>query len=215
MIEPDRIMKKLFTPDEKKIVIFLISFLIFGIMIINTKKLIPNSKEKNTFQDSLRNVIEKSNEPFLININEADIETLAELPGIGPARAKKIYDRRITHGNFQSLFELMDVKGIGKKTLAKLIPHLEIIGDSTKINEFVIQVKSGGSESSNSEAIININSAGQDELITLYRIGEVTAKRIIDYRNKKGNFNSIQDLKNVKGIGDGIFEKIKERITIQ
>ena len=49
--------------------------------------------------------------------------------------------------------------------------------------------------------------------MTLPGIGESKAKNIIEYRNKT-KFNSIEDIKNVKGIGDSIFEKIKNNIEL-
>lgn len=61
---------------------------------------------------------------------------------------------------------------------------------------------------------ISINSASIDELITLNGIGEVIAKRIIDYRENVKSFNDLEDLKNVKGIGDKLFSKIKDFITL-
>ena len=60
---------------------------------------------------------------------------------------------------------------------------------------------------------ISINNASKKELMTLSGIGESKAKNIIDYRNKN-KFNDISEIKNVKGIGDSIFEKIKDNITI-
>jgi len=45
-------------------------------------------------------------------------------------------------------------------------------------------------------------------------IGEKTAQAIIDYRNQKGKFTSIEDIKKVKGIGDKKFEEIKDKITV-
>ena len=60
---------------------------------------------------------------------------------------------------------------------------------------------------------ININEATSAELQTLDGIGEAKAKAIIDYREKNGNFKQIEDIKNVSGIGDSIYEKIKNNIT--
>ena len=60
---------------------------------------------------------------------------------------------------------------------------------------------------------ISINNASKEELMTLPGIGESKAKNIIEYRNKT-KFNSIEDIKNVKGIGDSIFEKIKNNIEL-
>lgn len=61
---------------------------------------------------------------------------------------------------------------------------------------------------------ININTADISELTKLSGIGESKAKKIIEYRNKIGNFETIEDIKNVSGIGDNIFDKIKENITV-
>jgi len=63
-------------------------------------------------------------------------------------------------------------------------------------------------------SIININSAGKVELDSLTGIGEVKAQAIIDYRNSHGKFKTIEEIKNVKGIGDATFDKIKARIRV-
>ena len=57
---------------------------------------------------------------------------------------------------------------------------------------------------------ININKASLENLTSIPGIGESTAQKIIDYRNKNGNFNSIEDLKKVSGIGDKKYEKIRQ-----
>ncbi len=61
---------------------------------------------------------------------------------------------------------------------------------------------------------ISINSASIEELMTLDGIGKAKAKNIIDYRNKKGKFKSIEEIKNVSGIGETLFEKIKNNIKV-
>jgi competence protein ComEA len=67
----------------------------------------------------------------------------------------------------------------------------------------------------NSSSKININTASESELDSLPGIGEVTAQKIIDYRNENGKFSTIEDIKNVKGIGDNKFDDIKDSITVQ
>ena len=62
-------------------------------------------------------------------------------------------------------------------------------------------------------SLININQGTKEELMTLPGIGEAKASAIIEYRNKTP-FKSIEDLLNVDGIGDSLFESIKENITI-
>lgn len=61
---------------------------------------------------------------------------------------------------------------------------------------------------------IYINSASIDELMKLPGIGESKAKSIIEYREKNGLFEKIEDITNVSGIGESMFEKIKEHIAI-
>ena len=61
---------------------------------------------------------------------------------------------------------------------------------------------------------ININTASLEELMLLSKIGESKALAIINYRKENGLFKTIEDIKNVSGIGDKIFEEIKAYITI-
>ena len=62
--------------------------------------------------------------------------------------------------------------------------------------------------------IININTATQTELELLPGIGPSTASKIIKYREENGEFKTIDDIKNVSGIGDAKFESIKDQITV-
>lgn len=62
---------------------------------------------------------------------------------------------------------------------------------------------------------VNINKATQEELDTLPGIGPSIASKIIDYREQNGKFNSIEEIKEVSGIGEAKYEKIKDSITIK
>jgi len=62
--------------------------------------------------------------------------------------------------------------------------------------------------------LININTASITELQTLTGIGESKAKNIIDYRETNGSFKKVEEIKNISGIGDALFEKIKDKITV-
>lgn len=74
---------------------------------------------------------------------------------------------------------------------------------------------SGGSgeSASGDTKLININTATESELMSLPGIGEVTAKAIIDYR-EENPFKSIEDIKNVSGIGDSKYDRIKDYICV-
>ncbi len=61
---------------------------------------------------------------------------------------------------------------------------------------------------------ISINHADTDSLMMIKGIGPKMAERIIEYRNTQGYFQTIEDLKNVKGIGDKTFEKLKDQVCI-
>ena len=109
-----------------------------------------------------------------------------------------------------------------------------VVEDGTKIkipsaseedigDEDIIDSKSGDNiiieenavPSNNSTQTININKATEKEFETLPGIGPSLASKIIEYRNQNGKFGSIEDIKNVNGIGDNKYEKIKDLITVK
>lgn len=65
-----------------------------------------------------------------------------------------------------------------------------------------------------SKARININTAPASELENLPRIGPKVAQRIVDFRTKNGNFKKVEEIMKVQGIGEKVFEQIKELITV-
>ena len=73
-------------------------------------------------------------------------------------------------------------------------------------------ITSNDSATSLNNGLVNINNASLEELQTLPGIGEGKAKKIIEYR-ENNSFKSIEDIKNVSGIGDSLYEKIKDHIT--
>ncbi|MGL5348104.1 MAG: helix-hairpin-helix domain-containing protein [Peptostreptococcaceae bacterium] len=77
-----------------------------------------------------------------------------------------------------------------------------------------INIEGGGSIDSNNSKI-NINSASIDELDTLPGVGEATANKIVSYRDENGKFKSIEEIKNVNGIGDKKFLELKDKIIVE
>lgn len=115
-----------------------------------------------------------------LNVNFATLEELQTLPEIGPAIGRAIIDGR----PYKTIDDLLNVKGIGEKKLAKFRDMI-----TTKIN---------------------INFATLEELQTLPGIGAEAAKRIIDGRPYK----KVKDLLKVKGMGEKKLEKIRDMIEI-
>ena len=86
--------------------------------------------------------------------------------------------------------------------------------ENTKESDESIDIETQTSVNSDSSDLINLNHATQKELETLPGVGPATAKNIIDYREKYGGFADIEEIKNVKRIGDKTYEKLKDFITV-
>ncbi len=97
--------------------------------------------------------------------------------------------------------------GLGVVAYQKTRPCAGVEVDSFEINriEDTISVKGH----------IDINAATVQDLEKLEGIGKSLAERIIAYRDSKGRLASSDELKNVKGIGDKLFDKIKDRISVE
>lgn len=85
-----------------------------------------------------------------------------------------------------------------------IISNINDENNNTVFNEVIIE----------SNGLININLADINELKKITGIGDVKAQSIIEYREKNGGFKSVDEIKNVDGIGEKTFEKIKEKITL-
>jgi competence protein ComEA len=61
---------------------------------------------------------------------------------------------------------------------------------------------------------VNLNTASLTELQTLPGVGPVLAQRILDYRTEHGSFRSVEDLRQVDGIGDARFKQLKPKVSV-
>lgn len=75
-------------------------------------------------------------------------------------------------------------------------------------------IQKNNTKEQTNNGLISINDASLEDLMTLDGIGNAKALAIINYRNTNGPFKTIEDIKNVSGIGDSLFEKIKNRIKV-
>ncbi len=84
----------------------------------------------------------------------------------------------------------------------------------TKSGGTNVIVDGNNNDAESKSSKVNINTATQTELETLNGIGPSTASKIIKYRNEKGKFKKIEDIKNVSGIGEAKFKKIEADIVV-
>lgn len=118
--------------------------------------------------------------------------------------------------------------GFTKKADKNALNQAQTVSDGTKLT---VEAKKNGVNSSangkqgtegkkesekslQSEGKININQATKEELMALNGIGESRAREIISYRETNGRFSKIEDLMNIPGIKDGIFNRVRDKITV-
>lgn len=75
-------------------------------------------------------------------------------------------------------------------------------------------IDDSNSDNASDDGKVNINKASLDELMTLPGIGQSKAQSIIDYRTEYGEYKSVQDIMNITGIKEGVFNKIKDLIKV-
>lgn len=78
-----------------------------------------------------------------------------------------------------------------------------------------VEGETGGNSAGTETALLNINTATAEQLTALPGIGDAKAASIVEYRLKIGKFTAIEELMNVSGIGEAMFEKIKDKITVK
>ncbi len=79
---------------------------------------------------------------------------------------------------------------------------------------FAVPATASGAAGAEKPAKINLNTAGVEELTSLPGIGPSYTKRIVEYREKNGPFKRVDDILNVRGIGEKTLEKIRDRLTV-
>jgi len=131
---------------------------------------------------------------FTIDANTADTNDLQEIKGIGPAFARRIAKYRDLLGGFIKKEQLLEVFGM----------------DSSRYN----QIQSSFTINPNSISKININKASIQELKKHPYFDYYTAKSIVMYRIKNGDFKSVSEIKKANLIYDDFYEKISPYLTV-
>ena len=125
---------KIFTSQERTVVIILVSLFMLGVAVKTAKDHFNSGTDQITLIGSNANVVDfyaGLNEQDIessgkVDINTAEMEELKSLPGIGEKTAEKIINKRNELGAFSLLEDLILVHGIGQKTFEKLSPYIQI-----------------------------------------------------------------------------------------
>lgn len=92
--------------------------------------------------------------------------------------------------------------------------YIPSIYDKEEVELITMEAGEGVIERNTGNELININTATQTELETLPGVGPSTALKIIKYRKEKGRYKAIEEIKNVEGIGEAKYQKIKDYICV-
>lgn len=191
------------------------------------------TNEKN-IEISQENELEVENETNEINVDEENSEKIATIKVhvSGAVKNEGVYeleeDARIADA-IEKAGGVSDIANMKNVNLASkledgmkiYIPKQgeDVLENNLEENSNNKETTLGGSGTNsnvgNEKGKININKATKEELDTLPGIGESTAQKIIKYREERGSFKNIEELKEVKGIGDAKYEEIKDLVDIK
>lgn len=146
-----------------------------------------------------------------IDLNSATMDDLLGLPGIGRVKADAIFQYRAQIGGFSSVEQLAEVKGIGPKTLSALRPLVHVGAQTNRVDS----VPAGTpNQPATSGTLVDLNTATEGDLCTLPGIGPAKASAIVKYRNSAGRFNSVEQLGEVRGIGQKTLDQLRPLVTV-
>lgn len=216
--------------NKVKIIIFTVILLFSVYKIIDNKNLdiqdniyvvSPKEVEKDDISNNIENkeINEAKENLTTENINKKTITIFisgeVKNPGVVTIDSEKRLSDAVD--KLGGTTEHADLNKINLATKLTDESHYIIpkIGDSIEdySNEDIENNESNNLE--NKSNLININKASIEELDKLPGVGEATANKIVNYRDEKGKFNSIEDIKNVNGIGEKKYEELKNLISIE
>lgn len=206
----DKILKKIKAVINKYKVIFICVVILTSIIVIY--KYIKNDQDiiniSNVYKEDSNGIQQKDN-------NKYENKTKIIVHIDGQVINKGVY----TIESDSRLNDLIALAGglteqadVSKINLAKKLNDGEKIYIYATGEEIITQENNYEDEENNEK--ININTANKNQLKTLPGIGDSIAEKIISYREKKGKFESIEDIQKVNGIGSSKFNSIKDLISI-
>jgi competence protein ComEA len=146
-----------------------------------------------------------------IDINRATAEQLQAISGVNQQAARDIIAFRDKRGGFRSAEELLQLTSVDQAVLTGVLRAV-YVSAAAPTSALTPPARPPSPATAGQ---VNINTATLEELKSLDLIGEVLAKRIIDYRTQNGPFRKPEDIMNVRGIGKARWETNKHRIVVK
>lgn len=217
---------------ERKVELSIILVLVISLIVLlfnfDTNQ---NNYEETNCQYSKEEKVEENNSLIKIDIKgEVKKPGVYELPlnsrvidaiNIAGGLTKKAttkylnLSKKLVDENVIIISKTSDIKKVEERTnIEEININTDLSNDASIKKEDLITNEVNKENTTNQEKLININKATKEELMTLSSIGEAKAEKIIEYRNLNGSFKTIEDIKNVSGIGDKLYDTIKAYITV-
>ncbi len=202
----DIFLSHFLTKEQQKVFLFLLLFFAFGkgLDLVSYQKYATPEEKKRLTQ-----ALEKQAK-VVFDLQTATAQELEMVPGIGAKTAAKIIALR---PKFTCREDLLKVKGIGPAKFAKIKDYFLPFGQTHQ--EEVAQEKKSQAEFDLQAESVDLNTAGVQELTSVKGIGKVTAQKIVEYREKNGRFDSLEDLLKIKGIGKKKLQLISKQAVIR
>ena len=212
-----------FLNNYKKYFILIGCFIILGVFLY---LYLDDEKEENYNKEVLIADITTTTEKVITNKIFVDIKGAVNKPGVyefqygdkvidAIKKAEGLTKNAVTSNINLSkkLVNEMVIYVFNKKEITTMVTTNKIACNCETI-EVNNCIDKNSISDNNSNNKININTATLDELLTLKGIGQSKAEAIIKYREENGNFNTIEDIQKVSGLGGTIYSKIKDYITV-
>ncbi|WP_249598436.1 helix-hairpin-helix domain-containing protein [Peribacillus frigoritolerans] len=161
-----------------------------------------------------QSVNESAAEPEIIKV---DVKGAVKSPGIFTAQAgDRVIDLISAAGSFTEKADT-DKVNFAQIIEDQMVIYVPEIGEEDKGNLENIQVGTSGDAvtKGTSGGLVNLNAATQEDLQTLTGIGPSKANAILEYRETVGKFKEVDELKQVTGIGDKTFERLRDSISVK
>lgn len=142
-----------------------------------------------------------------------DVKGAVEAPGVYQMEAdSRVIDCIEKAGGFLIEAEQKSVN-LAQRVEDQMVIYIPMKGEDTSELELLLPDKPASQTISDSSKV-DLNKATKEELKSLNGIGDVKAESIISYRETNGSFEKVEDIKNVSGIGEATFEKLREAIQV-